>query len=185
MKRREFLTSAAVAGFAGNTLLGAREQLPRRTYKNGVELSVIGFGGIVVVGLEQAKANGIVADAIARGLNYFDVAPTYGDGEAEQKLGIALQPYRKSVFLSCKAEKRDAEGARAQLQSSLKRLNTDQFDLYQFHAVKTPEEAKQIMGPGGAGGGIHSSQKRWRRPLHRFFRPRCRSCQDADGGHAA
>jgi aryl-alcohol dehydrogenase-like predicted oxidoreductase len=150
MKRREFLTSAAVTGLAGKTLLGASEELPRRTYKDGVQLSVIGFGGIIMMGLEQPKANEIVADAIARGLNYFDVAPSYGDGEAEEKLGTALQPYRKSVFLACKAERRDAEGARAQLQTSLKRLKTDHFDLYQFHAVKTPEEAKQIMGPGGA-----------------------------------
>jgi predicted aldo/keto reductase-like oxidoreductase len=131
-------------------VLSGREELPRRTYKDGIQLSVIGFGGIIIVGLDQPKANGIVAEAISRGLNYFDVAPTYGDGEAEQKLGIALQPYRKNIFLACKAERRDAEGARAQLQSSLKRLKADHFDLYQFHAVKTPEEAKQIMGPRGA-----------------------------------
>jgi predicted aldo/keto reductase-like oxidoreductase len=150
MKRRKFLTNASLTGLVGKTLLAATGQLSRRTYKDGVQLSVIGFGGIVVVGLEQPKANQVVADAIARGLNYFDVAPTYGDGEAEEKLGIALQPYRKSVFLACKAEKRDAEGARVQLETSLKRLKTDHFDLYQFHAVKTPGEAKQIMGPGGA-----------------------------------
>src|SRR6266480_2949415 len=117
MKRREFLTSAAVTGVAGKMLLGASEELPRRTYKDGVQLSVIGFGGIIMMGLEQPKANGIVAEAIARGLNYFDIAPSYGDGEAEEKLGTALQPYRKSVFLACKAERRDAEGARAQLQT--------------------------------------------------------------------
>ena len=150
MKRRDFVTNATLTGLVGKTLLAATGQLPRRTYKDGVQLSVIGFGGIVVVGLEQPKANQVVADAIARGLNYFDVAPTYGDGEAEEKLGIALQPYRKNVFLACKAEKRDAEGARVQLETSLKRLKTDHFDLYQFHAVKTPGEAKQIMGPSGA-----------------------------------
>jgi aryl-alcohol dehydrogenase-like predicted oxidoreductase len=151
MKRREFLKSAAATGIASQALLGAQKDLPKRTYKGDVKFSTIGFGGIIMMGLEQSKANEVVAQAIERGLNYFDVAPSYGDGEAEEKLGIALQPYRKNVFLACKAEKRDAQGARAQLETSLKRLKTDYFDLYQFHAVKTPEEAKQIMGPGGAG----------------------------------
>lgn len=150
MKRREFLKSAAVTGLAAQTLLSAQKGLPKRLYKDGIELSTIGFGGIIMLGLEQPKANEIVAEAIGRGLNYFDVAPSYGDGKAEEKLGIALQPYRKNIFLACKAEKRDAQGARTQLEGSLKRLKTDYFDLYQFHAVKTPEEAKQIMGTGGA-----------------------------------
>jgi aryl-alcohol dehydrogenase-like predicted oxidoreductase len=150
MKRREFLKSAAATGLATQALLGAQSELPKRPYKDDVRLSMIGFGGIIMLGQEQPKANQIVAEAIDRGLNYFDVAPSYGDGEAEEKLGIALQPYGKNIFLACKAEKRDAQGARAQLESSLKRLKTDHFDLYQFHAVKTPEEAKQIMAPGGA-----------------------------------
>jgi len=151
MERREFLKNAAVAGLASQAMLGADKELPKRIYKDDVKLSVIGFGGIIMMGQEQPKANQIVAEAVGRGLNYFDVAPSYGDGEAEEKLGIALQPYRKNVFLACKAEKRDGQGARAQLESSLKRLKTDHFDLYQFHAVKTPEEAKEIMGPGSAG----------------------------------
>jgi aryl-alcohol dehydrogenase-like predicted oxidoreductase len=150
MKRREFLKSAAATGLATQALLGAQNQLPKRPYKDDVRLSTIGFGGIIMLDQEQPKANQIVAEAIDRGLNYFDVAPSYGDGEAEEKLGIALQPHREHVFLACKAEKRDAQGAREQLETSLKRLRTDHFDLYQFHAVKTPQEAKQIMAPGGA-----------------------------------
>src|ERR1039457_2106963 len=49
---------------------------------------------------EQRDANNIVAEAVARGVNYFDVAPSYGNGEAEEKLGPALAPHRKSVFRS-------------------------------------------------------------------------------------
>jgi aryl-alcohol dehydrogenase-like predicted oxidoreductase len=150
MKRREFIASTAVAGLANQSLMGAKQELPKRPYRDGVQLSAVGFGGIVVMGLEQEKANYVVSDAVVQGLNYFDVAPSYGDGEAEQKLGVALQPYRKNVFLACKAEKRDAAGARAQLETSLRRLKTDHFDLYQFHAVKSLEEVKQILGPGGA-----------------------------------
>jgi len=117
--------------------------------KTGKLLSVVGFGGIAVMDEEPGVASRLVAQAVEeRGINYFDVAPTYGN--AEERLGPALEPYRKSVFLACKTEKRTAEEAAAALHESLKRLRTDHFDLYQLHAVTTMEEVEQITGPGGA-----------------------------------
>jgi len=83
-------------------------------------------------------------------VNYFDVAPTYADGEAEIKLGNALVPYRQNVFLACKTTARDAAGAQKELDRSLERLHTDHFDLYQFHAVSSLSDVEQILGPGGA-----------------------------------
>jgi len=132
------------------TKLKGAATIPKRKYRDDVMLSVIGFGGIVVVGLEQAEADRTVARSVDRGINYFDVAPTYGDGEAEIKLGNALKPHRKRVFLACKTTKRDAEGARKELETSLRRLHTDFFDLYQFHAVRSMEDVERITGPGGA-----------------------------------
>jgi len=124
--------------------------IPRRIYQPGVELSVIGFGGIVVVGMEQRYANKIVLEVFDRGINYFDVAPSYWDGEAEKKLGIALKPVRHQVFLACKTTARDAAGSRQELEESLRRLNTDHFDLYQFHAVTEMEDVEKIFSTGGA-----------------------------------
>lgn len=118
--------------------------------RTGEALSVVGFGGIVVMKETPESAARLVARAIDRGINYFDVAPSYGNGEAEERLGPALEPYRNSVFLACKTGKRDREGAWAELQQSLKRLRTDHFDLYQLHAVSKPEEVAQILAPGGA-----------------------------------
>jgi len=103
---------------------------------------------MTVVGMEQADANRLIEESIDRGVNYFDVAPTYGDSEL--KYGVALQGHRDSVFLSCKTTKRDAEGARQQLEDSLTRLRTDHVDLYQFHGVSTMEDVAQILAPGGA-----------------------------------
>lgn len=116
--------------------------------KTGEKLSIIGFGGIVVSGMEQSKANDTVAEAIDRGVNYFDVAPTYGD--AEQKLGYALEGKRNSIFLACKAEERTKEGTLRQLEQSLKNLRTDHFDLYQLHSMTTQEDFDIAMGPNGA-----------------------------------
>jgi aryl-alcohol dehydrogenase-like predicted oxidoreductase len=146
MERRDFLKSAAVVAAPA----AAGKTLARRPYRDNIQLSIIGFGGIVVVGQEPDAAAREVAAAVDRGVNYFDVAPSYGKGEAEIKLGNALRPYRKNVFLACKTQKRDAAGARAELEQSLGRLHTDHFDLYQFHAVTSMEDVEQILGPGGA-----------------------------------
>jgi len=116
--------------------------------ETGVKLSVVGFGGIVVMDETPADAKRFVAEAIDRGINYFDVAPTYGN--AEERLGPALEPYRKKVFLACKTGKRTKEAARAELEGSLKRLRTDYFDLYQFHGVSQMSEVEQIFARGGA-----------------------------------
>jgi len=121
----------------------------RQLGKTGEMLTIVGFGGIVVMNEEQKSANQIVAKAVEeRGINYFDVAPTYGN--AEERLGPALEPYRKSVFLACKTEKRTADEAFAALHQSLEHLRTDYFDLYQLHAVTTTDEVDQITGRGGA-----------------------------------
>lgn len=116
--------------------------------RTGAELSMVGFGGILVMDETPTTARDLVASAIDRGVNYFDVAPSYGN--AEERLGPALEPYRSTVFLACKSEKRTATEAAAALEGSLKRLRTDHFDLYQLHAVTTLEEVERICAPGGA-----------------------------------
>jgi len=128
----------------------ADKPIPRRRYNDEVELSIVGFGGIVIMGQAQNDANREVARAFDRGVNYFDVAPSYGEGEAEQKLGIALQPYREKSFLACKTMRRDAAGARMELEKSLKVLKTDHFDLYQLHAMSTMDDVDTVLGAGGA-----------------------------------
>lgn len=114
----------------------------------GENLSIIGMGGIVVSRVPQREADAIVAEAVDRGVNYFDVAPSYGD--AEERLGPALEPHRDGVFLACKTGKREAEGARAEMEQSLRNLRTDHFDLYQLHGLTTLAEVETAFGPGGA-----------------------------------
>jgi aryl-alcohol dehydrogenase-like predicted oxidoreductase len=111
-------------------------------------VSVMGFGAIVVMNEPPDESSRLVSEAVDRGINYFDVAPTYGN--AQECLGPALEPYRKSVFLACKTEKRDADESLEALHDSLEKLRTDYFDLYQLHAMTTLEEVDQVFGPGGA-----------------------------------
>lgn len=124
--------------------------LSRRPYKNGIDLSIIALGGIVVCGLSQEEASRRVAAAYDRGVNYFDCAPSYFDGEAEIKLGEALRPYRGTIFLAEKTMSRDAIGARRELERTLRRFHTDYVDLYQFHAIGSMDDVDLILAPGGA-----------------------------------
>jgi aryl-alcohol dehydrogenase-like predicted oxidoreductase len=100
--------------------------------KTGLNVMPIGFGSIVVMDSEPAEASRIVEDAVEFGINYFDVAPSYGN--SEQKLGPALEPFRKDIHLACKTHLRDAKGARETLDQSLEYLKTDYFDVFQLHA---------------------------------------------------
>jgi len=124
-------------------------KIPRRPYGNqGDHLSIVGFGGIVVTNLEQDEANRIVAEAVERGVNYFDVAPTYGD--AEERLGPALEPYRKNAFLACKTIKRLRKEAEEEFNRSLERLRTDYFDLYQLHGLAdVQKDVETAFAEGG------------------------------------
>jgi predicted aldo/keto reductase-like oxidoreductase len=158
MKRRDFIRTTAIIApmlsmFRADLSAITRKSLPGKIEKRslgrtGEMLSMIGFGGIIVKDATSGEASEGVKLAIDSGINYFDVAPSYGD--AEIKLGPALEPYRKSVFLACKTTKRGRNEARSELEQSLKNLRTDHFDLYQFHAVTTLEEVETIHAPGGA-----------------------------------
>lgn len=120
-----------------------------REYGNtGQQLSIVAFAGIVVKDETAANSARYVSWAIDQGINYFDVAPGYGN--AQNMLGPALESYRNDVFLACKTNKRDASAARAELEESLSLLRTDHFDLYQLHAMTTREDLEVATGPGGA-----------------------------------
>jgi len=158
MKRREFIKTTALAApvitiFPADLSSVTSQTVPgkiakRSLGKTGEMLSVIGFGGIVVMNATPDEASERVKQAIDYGINYFDVAPSYGD--AEVKLGPALEPFRKDVFLACKTGKRTKAESRKELEQSLKNLRTDHFDLYQLHAVTDLADVDTIFGPDGA-----------------------------------
>lgn len=157
MKRRIFIRNSTLGAVAltipairsfGNQF-SADYQIPKRVLgKTGEKLSVIGFGGIMLNDNPQDFANELVAKAYDLGVNYYDVAPTYGN--AQDRLGPALKPYRNNCFLACKTTRRDAAGAQSELEDSLKKLQTDHFDLYQLHALSSVEDVEKVFAPGGA-----------------------------------
>ncbi len=167
MKRRDFVVGAAGAGAALSVFPAGLQGLEREKGRGGLErralgktgekLSIVGFGGIVVKDATTGQAAERVRAAIEAGVNYFDVAPSYGN--AEDMLGPALEPHRKGVFLACKTQGRTKEAATAELESSLRKMRTDHFDLYQHHAVTKKADVETILGPGGAMEAFEAAKK--------------------------
>jgi len=135
--------------------------LPKRPLgRTGEQIGIIGFPGNGFRHCDQQEATNAIRRATDRGVNYFDVAPAYGkDGECEIKMGVGLQGLRDNVFLASKTKRRDGEGAREELERSLKRLKTDHLDLYQLHFLSKLSEVEQAFGPGGAMETILKAQK--------------------------
>jgi aryl-alcohol dehydrogenase-like predicted oxidoreductase len=162
MKRRVFLKT--VGGAAGVAALGVPKiflaaepapkagELQRRPLgRTGMKVSVVGFPGLALTKHDQEKCTAALHSAFGRGVNFFDVAPAYGTGDAETKMGIGLQGLdRAKYYLACKTKKRDKAGAQMELERSLQRLKTDHFDLYQLHHLVRPAEVTDVFGAEGA-----------------------------------
>ena len=124
--------------------------------KTDLAVSRVSYGGIVSAGFYgnvtypsegQDASNRYVAWAVDHGVNYFDVAPGYGN--AQDQLGISLEPYRKQVSLACKTQRRDKASAEKDLERSLALLKTDYFDVYQLHAISSMDDVERAFAPGG------------------------------------
>lgn len=113
----------------------------------GYEISAVAYGGIVSMNDGQESSDRYVAWAVERGVNYFDVAPSYGD--AQEKLGNSLIPYRKDIYLACKTGQRMRREAEEEMKRSLEMLHTDYFDVYQMHGISSMEDVDRAFGPGG------------------------------------
>jgi aryl-alcohol dehydrogenase-like predicted oxidoreductase len=117
--------------------------------RTGVKLSVLGFGCGAVGGLmvrgDAADQERAAARALELGINYFDTAAAYGNGESEKNLGCVLKALRAEIFLSTKFtilpedRGRIATAVAASLEASLKRLGRERVDLLQLHNRIAPD----------------------------------------------
>ena len=123
--------------------------------KTGLTVSEVGFGcgnvgGLMVRGSFEAQVRS-VEKAIDLGINYFDTAPSYGDGLSESNLGKVLTKIKPEVFVATKIHLRDGlndirGNARRSLENSLKRLNRDYVDVFQLHDGITEVAGGGISG---------------------------------------
>lgn len=157
--RREFLRQAA-AGLALSPLaasvLATQEDspggLPRRGLgKTGQKVSIICLGGWHIGSIPEQEGISLMHQAIDEGVNFFDNAWDYHQGGSEEVMGKALSTggRRDKVFLMTKVCDRDYQGAKKQLEESLRRLKTDHIDLWQFHEINYPRDPEWVFDKGG------------------------------------
>jgi len=120
----------------------------RRFGRTGHLSTVAIFGGAAFSKITQEDADRVMEQVIEAGVNHIDIAPSYG--QAEERVGPWMPRERQRFFLGCKTQERTKEGAWNELRQSLKRLQTETFELYQFHAVTKMEELDAITMKGGA-----------------------------------
>lgn len=116
--------------------------------KTNLNVSEVGFGGIPIIRLQTAEAVKVLLHTYDKGITFYDTANMYSD--SENKIGLALSPFRDKVIIATKTIRRDAKGFSKHLENSLKMLKTDYIDLYQFHQVANDEEWGKITKDGGA-----------------------------------
>jgi aryl-alcohol dehydrogenase-like predicted oxidoreductase len=80
----------------------------------------------------------VIERAADMGINFFDTARVYQSGNNERMVGAALKKYRANIYIASKTLATDGAGARADLDTSLKELQTDHLDIWYLHARSTP-----------------------------------------------
>ena len=129
----------------------------RRLGRTELWVSILGFGCGYLRDLDGETASQVVNTALDLGVNYFDVAPNYGDGE--EKLGDALGNRREKCLIATKTEEDSKSGTLRLLKQSLKHLKTDIIDVYQLHNIKTLEKLDRVLAPNGALAGMKEAKK--------------------------
>jgi len=122
--------------------------VPVRTLgKTGLKVSVIGFGGghCVRPYIDEAMTVKLIQSAIDQGVTFMDNAWEYHQGEAERRMGLALKGRRGAVTLMTKVCARDAKKAEEELHDSLRRLQTDVIDVWQFHEINYDNDPDWIF----------------------------------------
>ena len=158
--RRRFLQQAAgvaavatlaervVAGTSGASATG----IPTRELgRTGEQVSIVGLGGWhAAAGEDKAEGVRLIHTAIDEGITFLDNAWEYHDGGAEEVMGqaLAMDGYRKKAFLMTKCCARDHETAKKHLEDSLRRLQTDVIDLWQFHEINYDNDPDWIFDRG-------------------------------------
>ena len=158
--RRHFLQSAIagasaatlIDGLAAETSSASATGLPTRVLgRTGARVSILGLGGSHIRQIkEDSECIRAMHLAIEEGVSFFDNAWDYRDGACEEIMGKALAAggYRKKVFLMTKNCGRDYKMSMQCLEDSLRRLQTDHLDLWQFHEINYDNDPDWVFERG-------------------------------------
>jgi len=154
--RREFLQTAAGTAVLAEEVLAQTSSasaagLPTRVLgRTGVRVSMLGLGGAHIGRIEEAEAIRMIHAALEEGLTFMDNAWEYNKGRSEEVMGKALKMdnRRGKAFLMTKVCSREYAPAKEQLEESLRRLQTDHVDLWQFHECNYHNDPEWVFEKG-------------------------------------
>jgi predicted aldo/keto reductase-like oxidoreductase len=189
MKRREFFKAAAICGAASTLSAALADQKSISTQENGPmnqipltssagtrkddmlyrtlgrtgeQVSAIGMGGYHIGdhGLTEDESIRLIRSAIDRGITFMDNSWDYNEGQSEIRMGKALKDgYRQKVFLMTKIDGRTKDVAQEQIETSLRRLQTDHIDLVQHHEILRFDDPDRVFAEGGATEAVLEAKK--------------------------
>jgi aryl-alcohol dehydrogenase-like predicted oxidoreductase len=124
----------------------------RQLGRTGVSVSAVGLGGFHLGKVpDMETAIRVVRAAVDGGMTFLDNSWDYHGGKSEIWMGQALRDgYRQRAFLMTKLDGQTRAAAAAQLEQSLRRLQTEWIDLVQLHEIIRPEDPERIFAEGGA-----------------------------------
>ncbi|HXY38485.1 MAG TPA: aldo/keto reductase [Vicinamibacteria bacterium] len=161
VSRREFLERSSLAvGAAALPALPleaaatAGTTMPHRVLgRTGASVSILAMGcGSRFLMYPADQASAVLEKALSLGINYLDSAMDYDAGESERRIGRVMVTRRKDVFLATKVptEMRTRDAALREAEQSLKRLQTDHFDLLHLHSLGKADDLARIEAKDGA-----------------------------------
>lgn len=156
--RRGFIKTVAAGAL---TLTGLPHLLASRTDPLGTSLprrrlgqtkedvTLLALGGFHIGWTTESLAEATINTALEEGIRFFDTAESYANGLSEERYGRFLIPQaRDEIFLMTKTTAKDKASAQAHLEESLRRLKTDQIDLWQMHGLQSPEDVEERINSG-------------------------------------
>lgn len=165
--RREFIgltaaTLLAAGALPVNAMPENKNGIPYRALgRTGESVSMVGIGGYHLGSQsDPAESTRIIRSAIDAGINFLDNCWDYNGGQSEIRMGNALRDgYRQKTFLMSKIDGRTKTAAAAQIDESLRRLQTDHIDLIQFHEVIRDTDPDRVFADGGALEAVQEAKK--------------------------
>ena len=156
LSRRDFLkisaAGAALIGAASGSSCSREAIIPKKMLgRTGMNVSILALGGGSALSMVKKDEDALALIDLARrkGVNYFDSGSDYDNGKSEMRLGEALAPYRKDVYLSTKySPSKSPDEIRKNFETSLKRFRTDYLDNANMHGLTKPTDAELMFTSG-------------------------------------
>ena len=144
-------TGAAVS-CSGKSGTSAALVCPKKKLgKTGMMASIVALGGGSALSMvkDDQEAVGLIQYAYSKGINYFDSGAQYDEGRSQKRIGEAMQPYRKDVYLSTKyGPNSTPDELMKAFEETLASFRTDYVDVANIHGLARMQDVETMLTSG-------------------------------------